>query len=920
MLLRSFRPCPMPSHRALAALVFGAVCLAAVEQGALFAAPPAVLSLYVSPDGDDAWSGVLAAPNAGRTDGPVASLRGARDAVRRLRTQGQLARPVHVRIADGVYALGEPLVFTPEDGGNGACPVVYEAAPGARPVFSGGRRIDGFQAGPDGVWEARLPDVAAGKWYFEQLFVNGRRAVHARSPNRHWHYTAGTVTYGRDPATGRPADLSKRAFKFRAGDLKPWPGLDDATLVIYHSWEVFRARVADADFIANVVFTTGSANWPFGQWGPNQRYYVENLREALDEPGEWFLGRDGSLFYRPLPGEDISQAEVIAPVAGGFVRFVGEPALGLTVDHITLKGLAFRHGQYVLPPEGHGDWQAAVTVPAVIMADGARHIAIEDCEVSHIGTHAIWFRRGCADCRVESTYMHDLGAGGVRVGEAEVRADEAERTGRIVVDNNIIRNGGLVFPGAVGVWIGHSGDNQVTHNEIADFPYSGVSVGWIWGFAHSLAVGNRIEFNHIHHLGRGVGLNDMGGVYTLGPSPGTTVSHNVIHDVYRYPYVPVGAWGIYNDEGSSRIVMEDNLVYSVSSGTYNLHYGRENVVRNNILAFSNEGQLSRGRLQGFLSATFANNIVYWNGGPLLVGAWQDGKFRMEGNVYWNASGESVAFDGKTLEQWQAEGLDVGSIIAEPGFVAPSAFDFRLRTDSAALTAGFRPFDYEQAGVYGEAAWKELARSVEYGMPEAAPVPPPFGLQEDFEWAAVGAPPAGAMMFVEGKGDSVAVSDEAAAVGAQSLKIVDAPGLEHPYNPHFFWSPNYRGGLTRFSFDLQVEPGTAMFHEWRDWRQDPYLVGPGFSVEGGKLRAAGRELLALPAGQWVHFEIVTGVGLQSTGMWEMAVSLPGAQPVRFGSLRYGSPQFKALTWLGFSSAAQRRTTFYLDNLTLANSEG
>jgi len=201
----------------------------------------------------------------------------------------------------------------------------------------------------------------------------------------------------------------------------------------------------------------------------------------------------------------------------------------------------------------------------------------------------------------------------------------------------------------------------------------------------------------------------MGGVYTLGPSEGTSVSNNVVHDVFAYSY---GGWGLYTDEGSTGVRLENNLVYNTKTGSFHQHYGRENIIRNNIFVDSQLQQIQRSRAEGHLSFTFENNIVYYHTGKLLDGQWKDDKVAMNKNVYWKVGDAKppLTFNGGSFEDWKKTGKDKESIVADPLFEDPAKMDFRLKAESPAIQLGFKPFDYGEAGVYVDEAWRKLAKS------------------------------------------------------------------------------------------------------------------------------------------------------------------------------------------------------------------
>jgi len=647
-----------------------------------------VVNLYVATDGQAGWSGAIAQPNPEGTDGPLPSLQAARDAIRAARARGEWTDvPITVHVRGGTYVLDDALTFEPADSGTAGAPITYAAYADERPILSGGRLISGWhttEVNGRTAWVTEVPEVKAGQWYFRQLFVDGQRRPRTRLPKEGFYQFAGLpgVT-----AETRWGDGQTRAV-FQDDHIRSWRNLKDVEVVALHFWIESRLPIAEVDESRKIVTFTRESTFRLTDAHNLKefaRYYVENVFEALDEPGQWYLDQSsGTLTYLPLPGQTPESVTVVAPRLDQLVRVTGEADGGSKVRDIEFRGLTFQHADWCLPEDSAGSVQAAVNVPGAVYFEHAEDCILADGEVSHVSGYAVEFGAGCRGNRVDNCMLTSLGGGGVKIGHGSRNT---------TVHNCRIGPGGYFYHSAVGVWIGSSGHNTVTHNHIHHFYYTGVSVGWTWGYRENPAVDNVIEYNHIHHIGQGY-LSDMGGIYTLGVSPGTRIRYNLIHDIEAHTY---GGWGLYTDEGSSYILLENNIVYRCKHSGFHQHYGSYNVVKNNIFALGQVAQMMRTREEPHTSFVFERNIVYCDIPTVLGSNWKNGNYRLDYNVYWRENGGPLDFAGHSFEAWQALGNDSHSIVADPLFKDPDNGDFTLDPGSPALKLGFQPIDTSRIG-------------------------------------------------------------------------------------------------------------------------------------------------------------------------------------------------------------------------------
>ena len=799
------------------------------------------LQLYVATNGNDQWSGRLSIPNEAKTDGPFASITRARDVIRELKAAGSFIGPATVKIRGGIYYIDKTIQFGSQDSGTKDAPVSYVAYSGEKPELVGGRRLTGFNPVESRMVSVSLSDVKDGKWYFRQLFVDGKRQIRARYPdydpanpyrggflytyrcndcfsrtigNIHnvgdwleytvsipasgkysfWmYYSAFNPTYamsGRttltvdggapiqlmnlsntaswsdfrwtiaanmnltagehqirwqnvnggginligyafsdDPtwkptgkemimaAEGKPVvaiqaedfvSYNSKLMRITKGDFNPTkfyykPGdfslssstiqSQDAEIHIFpsgpSSCRAFKEIVSLVNVNESEHKVTVQGNEAVYGLGIGDRYFIENVFEKLDSPGEWYLNKNtGVLYYYPIQGFS-EQSEVIAPIVGRIMEFIGNSTT--PVSYLRVTGLTIRATDYS-PDDGCAGY--GVGNNGVLYFQHAVGCVIENCTFTNIGKYAVYISGG-QNNRINGNDISDSAEGGVLL----------DNTSDNEVSDNHISNCGIVYKHIGGIVLTGStaNGNIISHNNIKDISRYGVSLKKPGSY-------NVIEFNRIQNTN--TETYDTGGIEVTQHDKEfrshSIIRNNIVGDTIGYSSDgkrPIFmSWGIYLDSYAGGYTVQDNIVYRNCRGGIMLQGGKDNIVQNNIFVDSSRNQVQIANfMNNSTGAVFEKNIVYYTDSDaytFYTGTFEEQTVSIDKNLYFCPGVVTPKINSPSIssdEDWIKKGYDVHSLIADPLFVDKDHDDYTLKQGSPAFNLGFSQIDTSTVG-------------------------------------------------------------------------------------------------------------------------------------------------------------------------------------------------------------------------------
>ena len=519
-------------------------------------------TFYLSPNGADG--------NPGTETQPFRTLERARTAVRAV--NDNMTEDVTVYLRGGEYSLAAAFVLDQADSGTNGFNVVWRAYPNEKPVLSGGQQITGWTSVGGGIWKAPV-----GTLRFRQLYVNGTRAIRARTPNVGSYYTL--TNY----------DDGGRRLQIPANTLANWQNFSQVEMNLlgkgvvnaYLRLSSFSVSGSSAFVIPQEPERTRLFIRSYPTREPGRPYYFENAFEFLDSPGEWYLNTStNEVFYMPRAGENMASVSIVAPRLENIVRIQG--TLSNPAHHIQFHGITFEHTTWTLPStDGYVGDQGGLAATGAILNDeitfyeghrppggfhmeAADNIRLERNVLRHLGGAGINLHVGNHNNVIIGNVIEDVSNNGIALDmNLEGNPTDTRKISRNnTVRSNYIHDIGKDYYSSIGIVAGYTDGSVIEHNEVHDTPYTGISVGWGWDDVANAARNNLVRYNKVFNVNDT--MSDGGGIYTLSRQPGTIIHENHVHDIFRTSihggYIMPG---IYLDEGSNLITVRDNVIQNV---------------------------------------------------------------------------------------------------------------------------------------------------------------------------------------------------------------------------------------------------------------------------------------------------------------------------------------------------------------------
>ncbi|WP_159621962.1 Ig-like domain-containing protein [Ruania rhizosphaerae] len=622
---------------------------------------------------------------------------------------------IQVLLHDGTYYLEDSLHLDEQDSGRDGHTITWTNADGATPELVGGKPIEGTWEATDhpDIQRIHLPEVAAGEWTFEQVFVDGERQTKARFPNDGYLYTEGTPDGWRDFRT--------------QGDLPAWSPPAGAQVTIWtRPFFMDTIEIATIDQESNTVTVSEDLFRPIRQ-DDNARYFVQGFREALDSPGEFFLDEsDGYLYYWPT--SDLSTSTIVAPTTDRIISLHGSTP-ELPIENVRIEGLQLSTSSFTRYfSETHDiEWNrpADDNTPGIIYIENAQDIGVVNNNISNAGLNGVSLHRYAQDITVSGNEIsgagyHGILAMGTISGTFDGNGDQVYDNRSNLISNNYLHHDGDLVGHAGGIFLHQSGENIVEHNVIHDMPRYGIGAkgGRFPDMAHELTSrDNIVRYNDISRVLQN--SDDAGGITFTTTGPGNVIENNRIHDysaelVHRGP-----SYGIYLDNENTYATARFNVIHDIGAPSDSSHHGpiaikgHYNSLENNFLIENSHtpsamaiANMQHGNNDA-VAHRYTRNVSYLESDGAafydFLNYEPDSLEHSDDNVFYHVADEyrvtglSGVLDGGDWLLFRDSQFDQHSEFTDPQFRDPESGDYTLSPFSPAFALGIENIDLSQIG-------------------------------------------------------------------------------------------------------------------------------------------------------------------------------------------------------------------------------